>query len=398
MKRGQGLAAHRGYKGLFYYCHLSPAPGWSGDGAKAIRQKSDALFATVDCIMRWRYTRSAQYARRVYPFLRGVAQFWDSYLVLKSGRYMDYNDAADELHSPGDVNPATSIAFLKLLYGGLLDMDASLNLHETLAPKWRQILSHLSPLPVVPANTIPGLVHAVGGTALAGKDVIRNTEKGSDWVNVGDRLQPNAPVRIDGSSAGMNSHQAVFPGLAVGLSSPPNLLKAAQNTIELQQTWYDFNNNSSFYPAAAAVGYDPVDILRHMDLLVSHFSYPNFMFQMGGGGTENFATIPAAVCMMLLQSYQGSIRVFADWPKPEDASFCNLLACGDFEVSSSIHSGKVMFVQVTSKRGGDARVVNPWPNENVRLTKLHGRSRVVKGAILKAVMRKNEVIMLQPTK
>ncbi len=398
MKRGQGLAAHRGYKGLFYYCHLSAAPGWSGDGAKAIRQKSDALFATVDCIMRWRYTHSAQYARRVYPFLRGVAQFWDSYLVLKSGRYMDYNDAADELHSPGDVNPATSIAFLKLLYGGLLAIDGRLHLRENLVPKWRQILAHLSPLPVVPANTIPGLVHAVGETALAGKDVIRNTEKGSDWVNVGDRLQPNAPVRIDGSSAGMNSHQAVFPGMAVGLGSPPNLLKAAQNTIELQQTWYDFNNNSSFYPAAAAVGYDPVDILRHMDLLVSHFSYPNFMFQMGGGGTENFATIPTAVCMMLLQSYQGNIRVFANWPKTEDASFGDLLACGDFEVSSALHGGKVMFVQVTSKRGGDARVVNPWPNEKVRLIKLHGGSREVKGAILNVILRKNEEIMLQPTK
>ncbi len=394
MKRGQGLAAHRGYKGLFYYCHLSAAPGWSGDGAKAIRQKSDALFATVDCIMRWRYTHSAQYARRVYPFLRGVAQFWDSYLVLKSGRYMDYNDAADELHSPGDVNPATSIAFLKLLYGGLLDMDARLNLHETLAPKWRQILAHLSPLPVVPANTIPGLVHAVGDTALAGKDVIRNTEKGSDWVNVGDRLRPNAPVRIDGSSAGMNSHQAVFPGLAVGLNSPPNLLKAAQNTIELQQTWYDFNNNSSFYPAAAAVGYDPVAILKHMDLLISHFSYPNFMFQMGGGGTENFATIPTAVCLMLLQSYQGSIRVFADWPRADDASFGGLLACGDVEVSSALHGGQVSYVQLRSLRSGSVRVVNPWPGHRVLLTRLHGGSRSISGSVLTVPTTKDEELML----
>ncbi len=394
MKRGEGLAAHRGYKGLFYYCHLSAAPGWSGDGAKAIRQKSDALFASVDCVMRWRYTHSAQYARRVYPFLRGVAQFWDSYLVLKSGRFMDYNDAADELHSPGDVNPATSIAFLKLLYGGLLDMDARLNLHETLAPKWRQILAHLSPLPVVPANTIPALVHAVGDTALAGMDVIRNTEKGSDWVGVGDRLQSNAPVRIDGSSAGMNSHQAVFPGLAVGLSSPPYLLKAAQNTIKFQQTWYDFNNNSSFYPAAAAVGYDPLAILKHMDLLIGHFSYPNFMFQMGGGGTENFATIPAAVCMMLLQSYQGSMRVFADWPKTEDASFGDLLACGDVEVSSALHGGRVSYVQLRSVRGGTVRVVNPWPGHRVLLNRLHGGRRFIAGGVLTVPTTKDEELML----
>ncbi len=398
MKRGAGLAAHRGYKGLFYYCHLSASPGWSADGAKAIKQKSDALFATVDCIMRWRYTRSAHYARKVYPFLRGVAQFWDGYLTLRNGRYMDLNDAADELHSPGDVNPATSIAFLQALYGGLLQMNEQLHLRDSLAPQWRQILSHLSPLPVVPARTIPALVHALGESALAGKDVIRNTEKGSDWVNVGDRLQPNTPVHIDGSSAGMNSHQAIFPGMAVGLSTSPGLLSAAKNTIAYQQTWYDFNNNSSFYPAAAAVGYDPAAILKHMDLLISHFSFPNFMFQMGGGGTENFATIPTAVCMMLLQSYQGNIRVFADWPKGDDASFGDLLACGDFEVSSAIHEGKVGYVQLQSLRGRTARVENPWPGKRVRLTRLHGGTRILSGKVLAVATTRGETLMLQPVR
>ena len=394
MQRGHGLAKHRHYHGLFYYCHLSPLPGWSADGAKTLRQKSDALFGGVDCLQRWRYTRSKAYARKVYPFLRGVARFWDHYLVLKKGVYMDFNDAADELHSPHDVNPATSIAFLRMLYSGLLDINHSLQLHDPDAGRWRHILAHLSPLPIVPASSISSIVHAVGNAAVQGKFVIRDALTGSQWINLGQLLSAHPPVRASGSSAGMNSHQVIFPGWAIGLESPKSELAAALNTVSFQKTWYDFNNTSSFYPACAAVGYNPDRILYHLDMLISHCSYPNFLFQMGGGGTENFATVPTTICGMFLQSYQKNILVFPNWPKNQNASFGNLLACGDFLISSRLHQGRIMYVQITSGRGGPCHLVNPWPGRRVAVSQLRHMRRTIRGKTLSLITRAGETLRL----
>jgi hypothetical protein len=394
MPRGRGLAKHRHYHGLFYYAHLSPMPGWSADGAKSIRQKSDALFATVDCLQRWRYTRSVSYARRVYPFLRGVAQFWDHYLVLKNGVYMDYNDAADELRFPHDVNPATSIAFLRMLYSGLLDMNHTLNRNDPDAAKWRYILAHLSPLPIVPASSIGPIVRAVGRAATQGKFVIRNALIGSRWINVGHLLSPNPPVRVTGSSAGMNSHQTIFPAWAVGLESPRFDRRAALNTIRFQKTWYDANNTSSFYPAAADAGYNPQSILHHLHLLVTRIAFPNFAYNIGNGGVENEATVPTTICAMFLQSYQSHIHLFPNWPKNQNASFGNLLACGDFLVSSAINHGNISYARIVSRRGGVCSIANPWPGHAVELT-ISGRKPVVlSGPVLRVRTTRGEVFTL----
>ena len=394
MQRGHGLARHRHYHGLFFYAHLSPLPGWSADGAKSIRQKSDALFSCVDCLQRWRYTRSTTYARKVYPFLRGVAQFWDHYLVLKNGFYMDFNDAADELHSPHDVNSATSIAFLQMLYSGLLDINHSLHLNDPDAGQWRHILAHLSPLPIVPASSISSIVHAVGNAAVQGKFVIRDALIGSQWINLGQLLSAHPPVRDSGSSAGMNSHQVIFPGWAIGMESPKSELAAALNTVSFQKTWYDFNSTSSFYPACAAVGYNPDKILYHLDMFIGHFSYPNFLFQMGGGGTENFATVPTTICGMFLQSYQKNILVFPNWPKNQNASFGNLLACGDFLISSRLHKGRIAYVQIISRRDGMCHLVNPWPGQQVRVSRARHPEKTIAGKTLTLATRAGELLRL----
>ena len=43
--------------------------------------------------MRWKYTQDTNYAAKVYPYLKGVADFWDNYLVLNNGYYVDNNDS-----------------------------------------------------------------------------------------------------------------------------------------------------------------------------------------------------------------------------------------------------------------------------------------------------------------
>lgn len=401
MKRGRGLAQKLHAHGLVYYTHLAPSPGWSADNFRALNQKSDALFAAVNCIQRWRYTHDPAYSKKVWPFLTGVADFWDHDLKLVNGRYVDFNDAADEhLWGPAsDVNPATTIGFLRMLYPALIDMSHQLHTDQQMRPTWSNILSHLSGLPIAPANSVAAIKAAVGKPIPPDQMVILQSEHGMQWINLskGDRFSANPPAKPSGSSAGMNSLQVVFPAWNIGLESSPALQKAAINTINYTRIWYDNNNTSNFYPAAADVGYNPDSILQHLHLLVTHIGYPNFAYAMPAGGIENEATVPTTIAAMLLQSYQKNIHVFANWPTDKDASFGNLLAVGDFLVSSKISNGKVAYVRVTSQRGGICRLANPWgANQSVQVRFSNGKSTVMHGAVLSLSTQSGEELLFKP--
>jgi hypothetical protein len=387
MQRGKGLAAKLHSKGLVYYTHLAPSPGWSADNFRALDQKSDALFAAVNCIQRWRYTHDAAYARKVWPFLTGVAEYWDHDLTLVNGRYVDFNDAADEhLWGPSSgVNPATTIGFLRMLYPALIEMSRQLHTDENLQSTWREVFTHLSDLPIAPANSVAAIRNAVGKPIPPDQMVILQSQHGMQWVNLpwGGAQGQEPPVRPTGSSAGMNSLQVVFPGWNVGLESPAALRNAAWNTVHYTRLWYDNNDTSSFYPAAVGAGYDPQAILKHLHLLVTHIGYPSFAYDMPAGGIENEATVPTTIAAMLLQSYQKDIHVFPDWPSTKDASFGDLLAVGDFLVSSRLKDGHVAYVEITSQRGGLCRLANPWGAKNeVQLNVAGEKTNLLHGAVL----------------
>jgi len=387
MQRGEGLAAKLHSRGLVYYTHLAPSPGWSADNFRALDQKSDALFAAVNCIQRWRYTHDVAYARKVWPFLTGVAEYWDHDLKLVNGRYVDFNDAADEhLWGPSSgVNPATTIGFLKMLYPALIEMSEQLHADESQRATWSNISAHLSDLPLAPANSVAAIQKAVGKPIPSNQMVILQSQHGMQWVNLpwGGTQGPEPPVRPTGSSAGMNSLQVVFPGWNIGLESPAALRSAAWNTVHYTRLWYDNNDTSSFYPAAVGAGYDPQAILKHLHLLVTHIGYPSFAYDMPAGGIENEATVPTTIAAMLLQSYQKDIHVFADWPSTEDASFGNLLAVGDFLVSSQLKGGHVAYVQISSQRGGLCSLANPWGAEAEVEMKIAGeKTQLLHGPVL----------------
>ena len=401
MQRGRGLAKELNSQGLVYYTHLAPSPGWSADNFRALDQKSDALFAAVNCIQRWRYTRDAGYARKIWPFLVGVADFWDHDLKLENGRYVDSNDAEDEhLWGPSDdVNPATVIGFLNMLYPALIDMSDQLNTGKEMRTTWNDILSRLSPLPLAPAAGVAAIREAVGKPIPADRMVILESERGMQWVDIkrGERFSDNPPVAIQGSSAGMNSLQVVFPAWNIGIESSPELRQAAVNTVDYTRLWYDSNNTSNFYPAAANAGYDPDSILDHLHLLVTNIGSPSFAYKFGAGGVENEATVPTAIAGMLLQSYQKNIHVFPNWPRSQDASFGDLLAVGNFLVSSSMSGGKIENVQITSQIGGPCNLANPWGSEQAVQLRVAGKqTKVLRGAVLTISTVPGEALMFAP--
>ena len=76
-------------------------------------------------------------------------------------------------------------------------------------------------------------------------------------------------------------------------------------------------------------------------------------------GLEAGSVLEATVNEMLLQSYDGVIRVFPATPPEWDCRF-TLHAVGGFVVTSERVKGEPVYIAVESRKGQRCRIVNPW--------------------------------------
>lgn len=330
--KAQAEATANGWTGAYYRVHIGPLPNGSADTSEH-NQKSCGAFAATDMIMHYYYDPDPAYAASIYPTLKQIATFWQNYLVQNGTTYDIVNDAQQEDDPSPQTNGVMSLGLVRYLLQACIDISAALGSDVAERAVWQGLLANLAPFP-----TYTGCP-----TCSNGETVFRYTSVGRDWAT--------------GNAIGI---QHIYPGSQIGLSSDPALLSIANNTVGAMARWSDGNGTVTFYPAAARVGYKPETILSQLDSWIGNNTYPNLHIHTGGGGVENLNTVPATVAEMLLQSFQGVIRVFADWPKAADARFGNLRAYGGFLVASGTLNGAVQYVAVTSERGGAFTLANPW--------------------------------------
>ena len=72
-----------------------------------------------------------------------------------------------------------------------------------------------------------------------------------------------------------------------------------------------------------------------------------------------------AVNEMLLQSYNGRIRVFPAVPREWTGAFAHLRAVGAFLVTSEYRQGVIPYIVVHSEVGGPCQVVSPWSETQI---------------------------------
>ncbi|RXZ80056.1 hypothetical protein EBB07_20125 [Paenibacillaceae bacterium] len=323
-------------------------------GHMFLGQKSNAALSTVNMLMRYYYTHDLNYASQVaYPFLMEAAQFWEDYLQFEDGRYVIYRDAVHEVptftvshdnedwaRGLEDKNPILSLGVVQMLFQGLLDMSKELGIAGDRREKWTHIVEHMSDFPTYERD---------------GKVIFRLTEQGLDWKN-------------DNTLA----IQHIWPAGAVGLSSDPNLLEVAKNTITVLNRWTDYNGFPTIFTAAARVGYDPEVILHQLRHQCLEHSFPNLFVFFGGGGIECCSAVPSAINEMLMQSHEQVIRLFPVWPEGKPARFINLRAVGAFLVSSELSNDRITCVDIKSEKGRTCRVLNPWQNEDFSIEEIEG--------------------------
>ena len=375
-----------GIRGLYYDVGVGPKglstsfmpDGHSlpGEGRRMfLGQKSNGLFASANMILRFRHTLDAEYAARVYPFMVGVAEFWEDYLKLEGGRYVITQDASGEVGDGGsDRNNALSLGLARMFFEGLLEMSTELGRDEARRGKWRHILAHLSDFPTAIVD---------------GVRRIRGAESGPAAARVGPG-RDNTRLEFMG---------IVWPSGVEGLGSDPAFLKVLRDDV---RGWADpewighFNGFSLAFPGAARVGHDPDAILARLRRQLAHSGMPNLMVFGGGGGIENCSGVPATINEMLLQSHRGVVRLFPVWPRDRPVRFGRLRTHGAFLLGSSLERGVVGTVSLESEKGRTCRLQNPWPGRKVAVRRGGGRVDTILGDVLGIPTRPGELVTLEP--
>lgn len=355
------------------YYHLAGQPMFLG-------QKSNAVFATTNMILRYHYTYDRAYIEKVYPYLSEVAAFWEDYLVYENRRYVIYDDSFGEVgpwqgtgweKGYGDFNPILSLGLLRVFFSAMIDISKDLNRDEQRRRQWSHILANLSDLPVASRDGRKRYRACEGGNG-SGSGIV-----GLNWVML---------------------HGLVFPACNIGLSSDPEPLKMIRDDMKQwsDKVWVDHGNAfQTLFISAARVGYDPNFLLAKAREKIAKYSYPNLWIRAGGGGIETCSGIPGMVNEMMLQSHRDVIRVFPVFPSDQKAAFYRLRTFGAFLVSSAIDAGVVRHVVIESEKGRQCNIVNPWPNSAARLLRNGKAGEEVSGDIFRLTTKPGEKLLLQ---
>ncbi len=340
-------------------------------------------------LMRFYSTYDAAYARRIYPYLLACADFWEDYLKLENGRYVIYMDHYGEVmpnlknkgqwrQQLGDFNSTLSLGLVKMLFKGIIEISTFLKTDLTRQEKWQHIVAHLSPFPVGENN---------------GRLSLKSVER-----------SPVERLSKPGGLARVSIHGLLLPGGVCGPVTDSTFNSILLNDVahwkdHMQQPgeWGNTLNNGieTCFPAAVRVGYAPDDILHQLKDRIALQSLPNGWITAGGGGIETLAAVPMTINEMLLQSYEGVIRLFPNWDHTKNAGFNKLRAYGAFLISSSLQKGRVEYVNIRSEKGRICIIENPWPGKTVHLIRKGPKTTLLSGKRLSFQTTENESIILR---
>lgn len=360
--------------------------------------KSPAVHGATNMIMRYRLTKDRAYAKRIYPFLLSVADFWEHDLVKKDGFYRVIGDGMHERVTQNveenglPENPANTLGYLKAFFGFMPEISADLGLDEGRRAKWEEIAAHLSGYPV-------------GTIAQIQENPTLWAESNAKLTDLVPPEWQDKPVYYDEDKGGKwslhfpGNIMQIYPAGVIGLDSPAGELEIARNTVHIHSliednlaeyrklhedirkpdsedphfykagAWNAGNLSCLFFPAAVRVGYEPEVIWRELSDRFQHRGMPNGFVEKNPHGIENLSTVPNTIQEMMLLSHENVLRLFRVWPRQShpNAAFENLWAYGAFQVSAALENGVVCNVSIHSHKGGPCTLENPWPGKTVRV-------------------------------
>lgn len=363
-----------GISGAYFPVGLGPlgietdvCPDIKEHGHLFLGQKSNGAYAAVIPMMHWYSTRDTEFAKReYYEFILSVTEFWENYLVFEDGAYQIYNDALNEVEwwrvdcmpeGHDDKNPVVSCVLVRMLMNMMIDISTALGENLDKIPKWQYILDHMAPLETFEKD---------GKTYLRGigdSEVVRE-------------------ISLD----------TMYPIGAIGRYLTPELIGPIENNHKALDLWDSHCRFCSYYPMAARLGYPHEEIVSRIYTNIERHGLANGTFAFGGGGLENNAAIPGTINEMLMQSYEGVIRLFPAWDRKQNAKFRSLRAFGAFLINGKLNDGTI-YAEIFSEQGMPLTV--EAPGEGYELITGDGQRKPITEKLITVNTQKGETLIVQ---
>ena len=205
-----------------------------------------------------------------------------------------------------------------------------------------------------------------------------------------------------------NSTMTVFPGEEHGLGSPHDEFEICLNSLRTQRN-EGGNELVMLNLQAARLGVLDLERLKRQ---VRYCLLPNgtcadmvlqtlgryddartpFEFMATNGiWFENFA-LPIVIDECLLQSWDGELRLFPNWPHRGRAEFSTLRTRGAFLVSAAMQNGVVEFVEIVAEAGGEVILHMPAGWDGVHVRRASG-DETLTGDVVRFEMQRGERVV-----
>ncbi len=323
----------------------------------------------------YRYSMDEDMLAEYYEYIRRTVQFIVQWAEKdENGVYqIDYSNALENWWKIN--NAVQSNAAIRSLIPKFLDAASILDregVDADLIAQAKDVLANLEALPTVTEN---------GETRFAPYDLTDDySATWPDGVVKKNKQQPELEL--------------VYPHDLIGVDSDPELLNMALN---------NYNNRSKNTTAVYSWNVDGIQQARlglgndadeHLGIMINMKQKRSSGYTDDGNGEmESMGLHISTMTEMLLQSYDGVIRVFPAVPDNFEGAF-TLLAKGGFLVSSEYSDGAAAYIGITSQYGGEAIVSIPW--ENADFVIVNGQRLSVTDGRVVIDTEVNGVYLIQP--
>jgi alpha-L-fucosidase 2 len=281
----------------------------------------------------YEYTKNKEVQHSIYLVLTRAVNYYRHILTKEpDGKYhLPYTYSPE--YPKGITRDANyDLAVLRWAAKTLLQINNDLSLKDSLEPAWKDIVAHLAPYP---------------------EDAL------------GYRIGRDADFSI--SHRHYSHLLMIYPFGEITPANNEAVIRRSLNTWKSRsEAWrgYSYTGAGSIH-ALLGEGDSTWKMLNEM--MKGRFSIkPNTMYLEAGPVIETPLSAVTTINEMLLQSVDGTLRIFPALPASwKDAAFDKLLAKGGFEVSAERRNGATVSIRIKSIAGGRCVVATGMPADRV---------------------------------
>ncbi len=295
-------------------------------------QPSMGVNALTPVVSKWNYSQDSGYlADTAYQLLLDQADWWEDILhtLGKSGGLYFTWGAAHE--GWWNKNSTFDLSSVRYAFTQAINTSTVLGRDSLRRATWQGILDSLTPY----------LTEMYGGKVC---------------------FKPDAGASISGEVGGNAMCTVQWPAWdnMINVSDTVFLAILRNTALTIAGSWGIRGNDwGNLFTVLARSLYNPDSILYH----ITHTNpiRNNLTVFQNGGGLETSGILESFNSMML-QSHDGTIRVFPDWTKNQDCRFKRLRAYGAFLVNAQMTKGAAVDpVSIYSEKGRPCSLLSPWP-------------------------------------